>query len=50
MIQQNFIDMEKMLALFKEQQSVQDSPEATDLKVTEGSVIFGNFDILKKNY
>lgn len=34
--------MEKMLALFKEQQSVQDAPDATELKVTEGSVIFGN--------
>jgi ABC-type transport system involved in Fe-S cluster assembly fused permease/ATPase subunit len=43
MIQQNFIDMEKMLSLFKEQQSVKDSPDATDLKVTDGSVIFGNF-------
>ncbi|CAI2173840.1 5309_t:CDS:10 [Funneliformis geosporum] len=42
MIQQNFIDMEKMLSLFKEQQSVQDLPGAKDLKVTEGSVIFEN--------
>ncbi|PKC10833.1 hypothetical protein RhiirA5_413840 [Rhizophagus irregularis] len=41
-IQQNFIDMEKMLALFKEQQSVQDAPDATELKVTEGSVVFEN--------
>ncbi|CAG8586657.1 7270_t:CDS:10, partial [Funneliformis mosseae] len=44
MIQQNFIDMEKMLSLFKEQQSVQDIPGAKDLKVTEGSVIFDNVD------
>ncbi|CAG8487880.1 3260_t:CDS:10, partial [Acaulospora morrowiae] len=42
MIQQNFIDMEKMLDLFKEQQSVQDIPGAPELKVTEGSVIFEN--------
>ncbi|CAG8752596.1 11868_t:CDS:2, partial [Racocetra fulgida] len=42
MIQQNFVDMEKMLDLFEEQQSVQDAPGATELKVTEGSVIFEN--------
>ncbi|RIA92197.1 hypothetical protein C1645_710937 [Glomus cerebriforme] len=42
MIQQNFIDMEKMLLLFKEQQSVKDLPDATELKVTDGSVIFEN--------
>ena len=41
MIQQNFIDMEKMLSLFKEKQSVQDAPNAPDLRVTEGEVIFG---------
>lgn len=41
MIQQNFIDMEKMLDLFKEQQSVQDLPGAPPLKVTEGEVVFG---------
>ncbi|CAG8739888.1 20583_t:CDS:10, partial [Gigaspora rosea] len=42
MIQQNFVDMEKMLDLFKEQQSVQDVPGAPDLKVTEGAVVFEN--------
>ncbi|CAG8655381.1 14237_t:CDS:10 [Dentiscutata erythropus] len=42
MIQQNFVDMEKMLDLFKEQQSVQDVPGAPDLKVTEGAVVFDN--------
>ncbi|CAG8704810.1 24374_t:CDS:10, partial [Cetraspora pellucida] len=42
MIQQNFIDMEKMLDLFKEQQSISDVPGATELKVTEGSVSFEN--------
>jgi len=41
MIQQNFIDMEKMLSLFKEKQSVQNAPNAPDLRVTEGEVIFG---------
>ena len=51
MIQQNFIDMEKMLELFKEQQSVQDIPGAEELKVTEGSVIFGNvYYPSKKSY
>ncbi|CAG8518945.1 18668_t:CDS:10, partial [Racocetra persica] len=42
MIQQNFVDMEKMLDLFEEQQSVQDAPGATELKVAEGSVVFEN--------
>ncbi|CAG8465457.1 14674_t:CDS:10 [Acaulospora colombiana] len=42
MIQQNFIDMEKMLDLFKEQQSVQDVPGAPELTVSEGSVVFEN--------
>ncbi|KAI9314851.1 hypothetical protein BX666DRAFT_1964047 [Dichotomocladium elegans] len=42
MIQQNFIDMEKMLALFEEQQTVQDAPGAKDIKVKEGHVVFDN--------
>ena len=41
MIQQNFIDMEKMLALFEEKQTVQDVPYAEDLVVKEGHVVFG---------
>lgn len=41
MIQQNFIDMEKMLALFEEKQTVQDVPYAKDLIVKEGHVVFG---------
>ncbi|KAI7877716.1 hypothetical protein K492DRAFT_150187 [Lichtheimia hyalospora FSU 10163] len=42
MIQQNFIDMEKMLALFEEKQTVQDVPYAEDLVVKEGHVVFDN--------
>ncbi|RHZ89747.1 hypothetical protein Glove_11g51 [Diversispora epigaea] len=42
MIQQNFVDMEKMLDLFKEEQSVQDLPGAPQIKVTEGTVVFDN--------
>lgn len=41
MIQSNFIDMEKMLALFEEKQTVQDAPNAKDLVVKEGHVVFG---------
>lgn len=41
MIQQNFIDMEKMLALFEEKQTVQDVPYAKELTVKEGHVVFG---------
>lgn len=41
MIQQNFIDMEKMLALFEEKQTVKDAPNAKDLVVKEGHVVFG---------
>ncbi|CAG8436593.1 9370_t:CDS:10 [Diversispora eburnea] len=42
MIQQNFVDMEKMLDLFKEEQSVQDLPGAPQIRVTEGKVEFDN--------
>ncbi|KAG0180249.1 Homocysteine S-methyltransferase 1 [Apophysomyces sp. BC1034] len=42
MIQANFIDMEKMLALFEEQQSVKDVPGAKDLAVKEGHIVFDN--------
>ena len=39
-IQQNFIDMEKMLELLQEDITVQDSPLATNLKVTSGEIVF----------
>ncbi|KAF7731683.1 Homocysteine S-methyltransferase 1 [Apophysomyces ossiformis] len=42
MIQANFIDMEKMLALFEEQQSVKDHPDAKDLAVKHGHIVFDN--------
>ncbi|KAI7866600.1 hypothetical protein BDF14DRAFT_1882380 [Spinellus fusiger] len=42
MIQSNFIDMEKMLALFEVAPSVQDAPEAKNLVVKEGHVVFEN--------
>ncbi|KAI8074014.1 P-loop containing nucleoside triphosphate hydrolase protein [Gongronella butleri] len=42
MIQQNFIDMEKMLELFQEEESVKDSPDATQLVVKQGEVVFDN--------
>ncbi|KAI7849527.1 hypothetical protein BDC45DRAFT_573904 [Circinella umbellata] len=42
MIQSNFIDMEKMLTLFEEQQTVKDVPNAKDLNVKEGHVVFDN--------
>ena len=41
MIQSNFIDMEKMLTLFEEEQTVKDVPNAKDLAVKEGHVVFG---------
>jgi ABC-type transport system involved in Fe-S cluster assembly fused permease/ATPase subunit len=41
MIQTNFIDMEKMLDLFKEPQTVKDIPGAPDLHVKEGGIVFG---------
>ncbi|CAO3628668.1 unnamed protein product [Cunninghamella blakesleeana] len=42
MIQQNFIDMEKMLELFEEKQQVEDIPGAKDLTVEKGEVVFDN--------
>ncbi|CAO3598375.1 unnamed protein product [Absidia cylindrospora] len=42
MIQTNFIDMEKMLDLFKEQQTVKDIPGAPDLIIKEGNIVFDN--------
>ncbi|CEG79479.1 Putative Mitochondrial ABC transporter ATM [Rhizopus microsporus] len=42
MIQQNFIDMEKMFELFDVDQSVKDVEGASDLVVSEGHVIFDN--------
>ena len=46
MIQSNFIDMEKMLTLFEEQQTVKDVPNAKDLNVKEGHVVFGKVSFL----
>lgn len=43
MIQSNFVDMEKMLALFKYDQSVKDAPDATELIVSQGTVEFGEY-------
>ncbi|KAI8337672.1 hypothetical protein BC941DRAFT_375486 [Chlamydoabsidia padenii] len=42
MIQTNFIDMEKMLDLFKEELTVKDIPGAPDLLVKEGAIVFDN--------
>ncbi|KAG0209304.1 Homocysteine S-methyltransferase 1 [Mortierella sp. GBA30] len=41
-LQKNFIDMEKMLDLFKEPIEVQDPPEAEPLMMTSGEVVFEN--------
>ncbi|RKP19986.1 P-loop containing nucleoside triphosphate hydrolase protein, partial [Rozella allomycis CSF55] len=41
-IQQNFIDMEKMLALFEEKAEIVDKSNAKPLNVTNGHVIFDN--------
>ncbi len=41
MIQSNFIDMEKMLTLLEEDQTVKDVPNAKELQVSEGHVVFG---------
>lgn len=41
MIQSNFIDMEKMLALLEEVQTVQDAPNAKELAISQGHVVFG---------
>ncbi|KAL0088954.1 hypothetical protein J3Q64DRAFT_1732499 [Phycomyces blakesleeanus] len=42
MIQSNFVDMEKMLALFEVEQSVKDAPDAKELVIKEGHVVFEN--------
>jgi ATP-binding cassette subfamily B (MDR/TAP) protein 6 len=42
MVQQNFIDMEKLLDLFKESPEVKDLPMAPDVLVTDGRVVFDN--------
>lgn len=41
-IQKNFVDMENMLDLMKEEQEVIDAPGATDLEVTRGGIEFNN--------
>ncbi|KAJ3043567.1 Homocysteine S-methyltransferase 1 [Rhizophlyctis rosea] len=41
-IQQNFIDMEKMLDLFEEHQAVQDAPDAKELDIKDGQIVFDN--------
>jgi ABC-type transport system involved in Fe-S cluster assembly fused permease/ATPase subunit len=41
-IQQNFIDMEKMLDLFEEGQAIVDAPDATEFHLSEGSIKFQN--------
>ena len=35
--------MEQMFDLFKQEQNVKDAPDATELKVTEGTVTFGAY-------
>jgi ATP-binding cassette, subfamily B (MDR/TAP), member 6 len=42
MIQQNFVDMEKMLDLMEQEQTVKDLPNAKELMVTDGHVVFEN--------
>ncbi|OAD77785.1 hypothetical protein PHYBLDRAFT_131334 [Phycomyces blakesleeanus NRRL 1555(-)] len=42
MIQQSFIDMEKMLELFEEKNTIQDVPDAKELVIKQGDVIFDN--------
>ncbi|KAG2199718.1 hypothetical protein INT47_012854 [Mucor saturninus] len=42
MIQSNFIDMEKMFALLDEVETVQDAPDATEMVVSKGHVVFDN--------
>lgn len=42
MIQSNFIDMEKMLTLLDKEQTVKDAPDAKELQVSQGHVVFGN--------
>ena len=41
-INQNFVDMEKMMDLFDENAEVKDFPGAVELKLTEGRVVFEN--------
>lgn len=43
MIQVDFIDMEKMFALLDEVETVQDAPDATEMVVSKGHVVFGNY-------
>ncbi|KAI7868229.1 hypothetical protein BDF14DRAFT_1794250 [Spinellus fusiger] len=42
MIQQNFIDMERMFVLFDERTTVLDAPDAKDLVLCQGSIVFDN--------
>jgi len=42
MIQQSFIDMESMFALFDEDLDIKDAPNAQELKITQGQVEFEN--------
>lgn len=41
MIQSNFIDMEKMFALLEEVETVQDAPDAKEMVISKGHVVFG---------
>ena len=41
-IQQNFIDMEKMLELFNQGRAIEDAPDATDLRLSKGTIEFSN--------
>lgn len=49
MIQQNFIDMEKMFDLFEVEETVKDVEGAGDLNVTEGRVVFDNVSFAYDN-
>ncbi|KAI9016131.1 P-loop containing nucleoside triphosphate hydrolase protein [Hyaloraphidium curvatum] len=42
LIQQSFIDMEKLIELFKERQTVKDKPNAKEIKFDKGEVVFEN--------
>ena len=42
MIQQSFVDMEKMLDLLREEQEVKDKPDAIDLVINKGVIEFRN--------
>lgn len=51
MIQSNFIDMEKMFALLDEVETVKDAPDAKQLVVSDGHVVFGKFlSVTLKSY